>query len=778
MLLLLRIPNALVLLLLSLASLESVLASSARHRPFKRAAHPSTLALEIVPRQAPPPKPLHARSHAHLAPTSPFKDAPTLFHSDSFRLTIAAFDEVFHLHLRPNDHLVHSAARINYLSIDSNGNTVVDKTEPLYREKVRAYWGEVVSADHTSRRMREDAAGYVPSPRPGVELGWARIVVHTQGDASRGIAPVFEGAFEVQGNVYHVVTRESYLRSKHPLDPLNISPSLGASELDDELVIFRDSDLMTPDEEALAAAASGENLTAGGGNIGRTGCTHDSLAYNTDPLQNPVLRKTVAPSWYDPFAAFKSLDTSRNFTLSKRDDVAGGGSTSNYVDSIGSNAGCPTTQKVVYMGVAADCSYVAAQGSQQQATTQILTNWNTASALYKSTFNVSLGIIHINVMNSTCPSSAPASAPWNSACDSSVTLNDRLSLFSQWRGTQGDDGTGLWHLMSGCPTGTEVGVAWLGTICQQSASGSTGNIVSGTAVSTNGLTEWEVVSHEIGHNFGAIHDCEDGCTLTNQNPICCPMTSSSCDANDQFIMSPVTSSSQKIFSQCTLGNICSLMQASTSGHINATCIVDPDPSKQVLSLNMCGNGIVESGEDCDPGTGVTSSCCDSSTCKFTSGAVCDPASSSCCTDSCQMAPATQVCRPAVDSQCDIAEMCTGNSSSCPSDTFQPNGKSCGSDGLACANGICTSESLQCQNIGGSMNLTTACSRQDNSCQVSCQDPTNSNACVQLQSDLVDGSSCGLGGTCSGGVCQAGSLLDTAKSVPRHGTLRTCRSLSR
>ena len=28
--------------------------------------------------------------------------------------------------------------------------------------------------------------------------------------------------------------------------------------------------------------------------------------------------------------------------------------------------------------------------------------------------------------------------------------------------------------------------------------------MSGTAVSTQGKTEWEVVSHEIGHNFGAI----------------------------------------------------------------------------------------------------------------------------------------------------------------------------------------------------------------------------------------------------------------------------------
>ena len=29
-------------------------------------------------------------------------------------------------------------------------------------------------------------------------------------------------------------------------------------------------------------------------------------------------------------------------------------------------------------------------------------------------------------------------------------------------------------------------------------------MVSGTGVSTAGRTEWQVVAHEIGHNFGAI----------------------------------------------------------------------------------------------------------------------------------------------------------------------------------------------------------------------------------------------------------------------------------
>jgi hypothetical protein len=42
--------------------------------------------------------------------------------------------------------------------------------------------------------------------------------------------------------------------------------------------------------------------------------------------------------------------------------------------------------------------------------------------------------------------------------------------------------------------------------CQQTSSGKTPSIVSGTAVSTSGRTEWQVIAHEIGHNFGAIHD--------------------------------------------------------------------------------------------------------------------------------------------------------------------------------------------------------------------------------------------------------------------------------
>jgi hypothetical protein len=132
------------------------------------------------------------------------------------------------------------------------------------------------------------------------------------------------------------------------------------------------------------------------------------------------------------------------------------------------------------MGVAADCVYTQKYGSHSNATSQILINWNTASSLYKSTFNVSLGIVELQIQDEVyvlfllfiiseclscnrCPTSVNATTLWNTDC-SMVTLNDCLSLFSVRRGAKRSDGVGLWHLMSGCPTGSEVGTVWLTTL--------------------------------------------------------------------------------------------------------------------------------------------------------------------------------------------------------------------------------------------------------------------------------------------------------------------------
>ena len=116
------------------------------------------------------------------------------------------------------------------------------------------------------------------------------------------------------------------------------------------------------------------------------------------------------------------------------------------------------------------------------------------------------------------------------------------------------------------------------------------------------------------------------------------------------------------------------MIGTAGGQTNTSCILDPDPTRQVISLQMCGNGIVEADEECDPGSGNASACCDPQTCKFRAGALCDPSGSTCCTDNCQFAPRTQVCRNSRDDRCDTSEFCTGNSSTCPTDITKPNGE--------------------------------------------------------------------------------------------------------
>lgn len=228
-----------------------------------------------------------------------------LEHTDTFRLTLSAFDQTFHLHLRPNEHLVHPAARITYLSTTHDGRTV-SHTEPLLRQNVKAYWGEVVNPENSQARLREDAAGVHPRPSGGnSELGWARITVYDQGDIGSGRPPSFEGAFSVNGDVHHVMPTANYIRNKHALDPhvlIDATPEAG-------LVVFRDSDVMSLHEYA--------------GESART-CAHDQMDWNVNPLANPVLRKPAPSSpWYNPFGILYP-QVRGNHSLARRDDVAGG----------------------------------------------------------------------------------------------------------------------------------------------------------------------------------------------------------------------------------------------------------------------------------------------------------------------------------------------------------------------------------------------------------------------------------------------------------------------
>jgi hypothetical protein len=154
--------------------------------------------------------------------------------------------------------------------------------------------------------------------------------------------------------------------------------------------------------------------------------------------------------------------------------------------------------------------------------------------VYESQLNISLGLSNIVISDASCPATPPASAAWNMACNSSFSMDDDLSTFSAWRGQRGSDGVALWTLFTGCSSGAEVGVAWLGQLCQYSAQTQGSQSVSGTNVVSSTQSEWQVLAHELGHGFGAYHDCTSDLCGTTQ--VCCPLTTSTCDANQQFIV--------------------------------------------------------------------------------------------------------------------------------------------------------------------------------------------------------------------------------------------------
>lgn len=236
-------------------------------------------------------------------------------------------------------------------------------------------------------------------------------------------------------------------------------------------------------------------------------------------------------------------------------------------------------------------------------------------------------------------------------------------------------------------------------------------------------------------------------------------------------MNPSTAAGISHFSPCSIGNICSAIGRNS---VNTTCL-SVNKDVVLLSTQVCGNGIVEAGEDCDCG-GVAgcgnNKCCDATTCKFKNNAVCDDSNEDCCTG-CQFSSNSTVCR-ASNGICDPAETCTGTSATCPPDKTATDGTVCTianvssavAAHLRCASGQCTSRDYQCQTVMSAYtskaNDTYAC--DSNTCTMSCASPAfGYGTCYGLQQNLLDGTPCGGGGACVNGVCRGSTFGKEVKS---------------
>lgn len=600
--------------------------------------------------------------------------------------------------------------------------------------------GNVRSIEKIERTEHKVYKGDAFVQRHGEEgwskAGWARISIHRDGKH-----PVFDGSFRIDGDNHHISSAAHYQHLRHSEDP--VLPPQNNNE--ETMVVWRDSDVQTFASEhgELKRDLSQQSI-----------CNSDTLDFNAK--QNADLRRS------NPFQAIDSR------SLFGRQTIDGGGSGNgagtNLVDSIGSLSGCPTTRKVALVGIATDCTYWDGFNSSEALRKNVISMVNKASEVYESTFKISLGIKNLTILDKGCPGTPSSVTPWNVDCGPSTSISDRLSLFSAWRG-KSQDKNAYWSLLTRCPTESAVGLAWRGQLCRQGAGASRdGNGNNETVASANVVvrtsTEWQIFAHETGHTFGAVHDCTSATCPGSSNPdqVCCPLTANTCDAGGKFIMNPSTGSEITRFSACSIGNICSGLKAGVMG----SCLTD-NKNVEIVTESQCGNGIVESGEDCDCGGEAgckDNPCCDAKTCKFKGASVCDPSNEDCCTDQCKFASSGTVCR-ASTGECDLEEKCPGDIAKCPGDEHKNDGDSCGSTSdLKCASGQCTSRDRQCQLVAGGLagnNNMKDCPDTRNSCEVTCAlRNSNERQCVVYSQNFIDGTPCAGGGHCSNGRCRGSS----------------------
>ncbi|OMJ23481.1 Disintegrin and metalloproteinase domain-containing protein B [Smittium culicis] len=632
-------------------------------------------------------------------------------------MDLNAYNNTYRLILEPNNILLHPNA--SFSSIDLKGKS---KTKLLTLDNIGIYRGKVLrlNADPFSSIFQSWEKDFRKrsSHEFDEEETWARISIQKNNNV-----PKIDGAFYIDGETFYIKPIDVYKRTKRSLDPSITSISHRSdNEKDSTSIIYKQSDFVN------------QNINS---NDIRNGGT-----CQTQPPPGEIYRIEE----HDPHYAFGGLVDS--LTLRKRQ-------TTTFSDQAALDAGCLSAKKIMYMGAAADCTYVTLYGGSEGARSQILSNWNQASAIYERQFNIALGLIYMEVVDSSCSSTADTSRPWNRDCLTSYPLSNRLSDFSKWRGGRKDDGAGLWHLLTNCPSGSDVGLAWLGSVCETSSTNSNsagGGYYSGTGVSSSTRDEFKVIAHEIGHNFGAVHDCNGSTCNCNGGACsdCCPCTSS-CSCDGKFIMNPSSPVATNDFSPCSIKYICNNI-----GSKAVKCLSDIG-TKPVLGVAMCGNGVLEAGEECDCGTSddcKSNPCCDWQTCKLKNGAQCLDKNSLCCKD-CKILPKNTVCRPKYG-ECDIEDICDGTSAECPPDSHVEDGTNCGtSSGLKCASGVCTSRDAQCSARSGSEGFNKYCKigTFGNLCDFQCQSSSSRSICMLISGTFIEGTSCGLNAFCRKGSCK-------------------------
>lgn len=180
----------------------------------------------------------------------------------------------------------------------------------------------------------------------------------------------------------------------------------------------------------------------------------------------------------------------------------------------------PGATRRLEISVLADAELIALHGSPDQAREAILQRLNYVDGIFSDQLGVEIRPTLIEASNSLPATTSP---------------QDLLKAVGRARSASPTlRASGLTHLFTGRDLDEDiVGKAYVGTLCEPETG-------AGLTQSQGGVTrlwyEALVAAHEIGHNFGAVHDGEGACSAV---------------PTGQFLMSPDTGGNPE-FSSCSL----------------------------------------------------------------------------------------------------------------------------------------------------------------------------------------------------------------------------------
>ena len=197
-----------------------------------------------------------------------------------------------------------------------------------------------------------------------------------------------------------------------------------------------------------------------------------------------------------------------------------------------------------------DAQFRAQFPSDEAAIDQILLRLNNVDGIFAAELGVQIQVPTAIVYDST---SDPLST--------TTVATDLLRRLASLRATSPQlKARGLTHLFTGRDLdGSTVGIGYVDSVC---------NAEFGAALTeVRGRGAWLeslIAAHEIGHNFGAVHDGEDQCSQVPQN---------------QFLMSPTVHAANATFSTCSRNRIAERV-------LTASCVTALPPADLSIRADL------------------------------------------------------------------------------------------------------------------------------------------------------------------------------------------------